>query len=128
MTKWHHASTLAGNPNGRIHYDIGGDDNSNVCLVYPSEDGDADTLHKAQLIADAPKTAVERDKLKESNAYLVAALQASNQEIKLNLSSVHGSAETIEALHHKCLEIRQIEKIIADNETAIRKAEGGSDE
>ena len=35
---------------------------------------------------------------------------------------------TIEVLHHKCLEIGQIEKIIADNETAIRKAEGGSDE
>ena len=54
MTKWHHASTLAGNPNGRTHYDIGGDDNSNVALVYPSEDGDEDTLKKARLIAAAP--------------------------------------------------------------------------
>ena len=51
--KWHHASTLAGNPTGRTHYDIGGDDNSNVALVYPSEDGDADTLRKAHLIAAA---------------------------------------------------------------------------
>ena len=55
MTKWHHAATLAGNPDGRIHYDIGGDDNSNVALVYPSEDGDEDTLRKARLIANAPE-------------------------------------------------------------------------
>ena len=53
--KWHHASTSAGNPTGRTHYDIGGDDNSNVALVYPSEDGDEDTLRKARLIAVAPK-------------------------------------------------------------------------
>ena len=51
MTKWHHAPTLAGNPAGPIHFDIGGDDCSNVALVYPSEDGDADTLRKARLIA-----------------------------------------------------------------------------
>ena len=55
MTKWHHASTLAGNPACRIHYDIGGDDNSNVALVYPSEDGDADTLRKARLISASPE-------------------------------------------------------------------------
>ena len=53
--KWHCAPTLAGNPNGRRHYDIGGDDGSNVALVYPSEDGDEDTLRKARLIADAPE-------------------------------------------------------------------------
>ena len=52
--KWHYASTLAGNPNGRTHYDIGGDDCSNVAIVYPSEDGDEDTLRKARLIAAAP--------------------------------------------------------------------------
>ena len=52
--KWHCAATLAGNPNGRRHYDIGGDDNSNVTLVYPSEDGDEDTLKRARLIAAAP--------------------------------------------------------------------------
>ena len=55
MTEWHHASTLAGNPAGCTHYDIGGDDNSNICLVYPSEDGDGDTLRKARLIAVAPE-------------------------------------------------------------------------
>lgn len=52
--QWHHASTLAGNPTGRTHYDIGGDDNSNIALVYPSEDGDEDTLKKARLIAASP--------------------------------------------------------------------------
>ena len=54
--KWHYASTLAGNPDGlfRTYYDIGGDDNSNVALVYPSEDGDEDTLRKARLIAASP--------------------------------------------------------------------------
>ena len=53
--KWHHSATLAGNPTGRTHYDIGGDDCSNVALVYPSEDGDEDTLRKARLIANAPE-------------------------------------------------------------------------
>ena len=53
--KWHYASTLAGNPTGRTHYDIGGDDNSNVAIVYPSEDGEWDTLRKAILIAAAPE-------------------------------------------------------------------------
>ena len=55
MTKWHHAATLAGNPDGRTHYDIGGDDNSNIALVYPSEDGDENTRRKARLIASAPE-------------------------------------------------------------------------
>ena len=50
MTKWHHAPTRAGNPMGRVHYDIGGDDCSNVAIVYPSEDGDEDTLRKARVI------------------------------------------------------------------------------
>ena len=56
-TKWHHAPTRAGKPMGRVHYDIGGDDCSNVALVYPSEDGDEDTLRKARLIAAAPRSA-----------------------------------------------------------------------
>ena len=51
MTKWHNAPTLAGNPTGPIHFDIGGDDCSNVALVYPSEDGHMDTVRRARLIA-----------------------------------------------------------------------------
>ena len=82
MTKWHHSPTLAGNPNGRTHYDIGGDDCSNVCLVYPSEDGDADTLRKASLIAAAPETAAERDRLKESNACLLEAAKIAEAYLK----------------------------------------------
>ena len=58
--RWHYAPTLAGNPRGRMHYDIGGDDGSNVALVYPSEDGIKDTLRKARLIAAAPETAMVR--------------------------------------------------------------------
>ena len=42
--KWHKQPTLAGNPQGRRHYDIGGDDGSNIALVYPSEeDHDGET-------------------------------------------------------------------------------------
>lgn len=52
--QWHYSHTLAGKPKGRIHFDIGGDDGSCVALVYPSEDGDQDTLRKAKLIAGAP--------------------------------------------------------------------------
>ena len=66
MTKWHNYQTLRGDPKGRPHYRIDGDDCSSIALVYPSDYGDADTARKAQLIADAPKTAAERDKLKES--------------------------------------------------------------
>ena len=73
--KWHHSATLAGNPNGRTHYDIGADDCSNVAIVYPSEDGDADTLRKARLIALAPATAAERDRLRALNAELLVALK-----------------------------------------------------
>ena len=47
--------TWPGTPNGRTHYDIGGDDCSNVAIVYPSEDGDEDTLRKARLITAAPE-------------------------------------------------------------------------
>ena len=46
MTKWHHSASLAGNPNGRTHYDIGGDDGANVAYVYPSEDGDEGHFEK----------------------------------------------------------------------------------
>ena len=53
-TTWHHSPTLNGDIHGRNHYDIEGDDNSNVALVYPSEDGDEDTIRKARLITAAP--------------------------------------------------------------------------
>ena len=56
-TKWHYSATLAGNQNGPTHYDIGGDDNSNVAIVYPSEDGHEDTLRKARVIAASPELA-----------------------------------------------------------------------
>ena len=49
--KWHHAATLAGNPNGRTHYDIGDDEGGNIALVYPSEDHDGETLRIARLIS-----------------------------------------------------------------------------
>ena len=50
--KWHHLSTR----DARTHYDILGDDScSSVALVYPSEDGDEDTLRKARLIAASPE-------------------------------------------------------------------------
>ena len=54
-TTWHHSPTQYGDIHGRTHYDIGGDDNSNVALVYPSEDGHMDTVRKARLIAAAPE-------------------------------------------------------------------------
>ena len=78
----------------------------------------------ARLIGVAPETAAERDRLRELNSDLLAALRASNQEIKLNLSFIYDRLKTFELLEHKCLEVRQIEKIIADNEDAILKAEG----
>ena len=80
----------------------------------------------ARLIGVAPETAAERDRLRELNSDLLAALRASNQEIKLNLSCIYGDATAtkIESFQYKCFEIRQIEKIIADNEDAILKAEG----
>ena len=55
---------------------------------------------------------------------MLAALKVSNKEIKLYLSAHYGSADTIENLQYKCLEVRQMQKIIAGNETAIREAEG----
>ena len=80
-SKWHHSATLAGNQNGRTHYDIGGDDNSNVALVFPSEYGDEDTLRNARQIAAAPETAAERDRLKELNGELLDALKGALSQI-----------------------------------------------
>ena len=62
-------------------------------------------------------------RLNDAASDLLEALRASNKEVNLYLSSHYGSADTIEKLQYKCLELRQIEKVIADNEAAIRKAE-----
>ena len=104
MTKWHYSATLAGNHTGRTHYDIGADDNSNIGIVYPSEDGDEDTLRKARLIALAPATAAERDRLRELNSDLLEAAKLAEEYFE-----VIGYQPTNKL------------KIITD---AIRKAEG----
>ena len=51
--RWHISPTLAGKPGGRVHYDIGADDNENIALVYPAEDGPGVTVKRARRIAAA---------------------------------------------------------------------------
>ncbi len=70
--RWHISPTLAGKPGGRTHYDIGADDNENIALVYPAEDGYDATVERARLIANAPETKRQRD-------IAVAALVAINR-------------------------------------------------
>ena len=49
--RWFASPTLAGKPGGPTHYDIGADDNENIALVYPAEDGPAETVRRARRIA-----------------------------------------------------------------------------
>lgn len=52
---WHTSPTRAGKPGGRIHYDIGSNNNENIALVYPAEDGDEITEQRARAIAGWPR-------------------------------------------------------------------------
>ena len=64
--KWHMSPTQAGKPGGPWHYDIGADDNENIALVYPAEDGHEVTEARAKLICEARETKRQRDRLLEA--------------------------------------------------------------
>ena len=75
MTKWHHSVPARITPPGSAHYDIRAGDGTFIALVYSSLDGDMDTFQTACLIAEAPETAAERDRLKELNSCMLEALK-----------------------------------------------------
>ena len=58
MTKesaWHFQATQVGKPwSSSLSYDIGADDNENIALVHPAEDGDAVTKARARLLTASP--------------------------------------------------------------------------
>lgn len=69
--KWHYSPTQAGRIGGPWHYDIGADDNENIALVYPAEDGPEVTAERAKLICEARETKRQRDRLLEAANRLV---------------------------------------------------------
>lgn len=70
-----------------MHYDIGADDNENIALVYPAEDGDDVTVERARLFADARET---RDKLDDLVRAVQNLLEKSEVEHDLDLYTFAG--------------------------------------
>ena len=87
--RWHISPTLAGKPGGRTHYDIGADDNENIALVYPAEDGDDVTVERARLFANARET---RDKFDDLVRAVQNLLEKSEVDHDLDFYTFAGGA------------------------------------
>lgn len=75
---WHMSPTLNGKRGGRTHYDIGSDDNENIALVYPAEDGDEITRQRARAIAGWPRA---KQLLKEAEVSVVFGHENPSDEL-----------------------------------------------
>ena len=113
MTTWHKAPTLAGNPQGRRHFDIGSDDGENIALVYPSETSAAETTARANLFV--------------ASRELLAALKESTVAL-INRRDVDFDSETNANGEYDSLSDRELiakqDAQIAKNQAAIGRAEG----
>ena len=74
--KWHISLTMAGKRGGEVHCDIGADDNENIALVYPAEDGREVTLERANLFCEARETKRELEAERALNREMLEALKA----------------------------------------------------
>ena len=113
MTTWHKAPTLAGNPQGRRHFDIGSDDGENIALVYPSETSAAETSARANLFVASRELLAALD---ESTVLLI------NQR-NVDFNSLTDSEGQYDNPDDRQLIVDQ-DAQIATNQAAIRKAEG----
>ena len=115
--QWHKAPTLAGDPQGRQHYDIAADDGENIALVYPSEDSAAETTARANLFVASRELLTE---LRESTRMLI-------EQRKETIDSETNSMGEFDSEFDKELVMEQLIELnsqIDKNQAAIRKAEG----
>ena len=113
MTTWHKAPTLAGNPQGRMNYDIGADDGENIALVYPSETSAAETSARANLFVASRELLAA---LKQSTRMLV-------EQRDVVVDSTTNPMREFDSAFDK-ESVFDLDAQIAMNQAAIRKAEG----